>query len=227
MNNAQRKWLLSVADEYETKQQLHEAFKEQYPDCAISYSTLTRELRKESWSETARSGVEKRGRPVDEGLSASIKALLSKEPKLNARQIAERLHRPVSSVKYHLTHVLDYRFMKTRWIPHTLTDRQRDARVQDARALLDTLEDAEKNNFNFFVTGDESWFFYESPNKGLWMPSGSRASQSQKSTHYAQKNNDNRFGGIYGPLVVETLPLCMTWTADGFIESILSKIVDS
>lgn len=227
MDNAQREWILSVADEYDTKQELYEAFKEQYPDSPTSYATLTRELRKKSWSESARTGTEKRGRPVDEGLSCSIQALLAAEPKLSARQIAERLHRPVSTIKYQLRHVLGYQFMKTRWIPHTLTDKQRDARVRDSRALLKTLEDAEKNNLHFFVTGDESWFFYESPNNGLWMPPDSRAPQAQKRSHYAPKTMITVFWNIDGALVVEALPAAMTWTADYFVESILSKIVES
>ena len=159
MNDEMREFLATAREFYETVQDLHDALLDAFPESNVSYSTVTRELRKGSWSENARHGREKRGRPVDHEFSALIRELLEKEPNLSLRQIGERLGRPASSVSYHLTHVLGFKFKKTRWIPHELTDKQREARVNGAKALLDTIDSAKRNNFHFFVTGDESWFF--------------------------------------------------------------------
>ena len=146
---------------------------------------------------------------------------------MSARQIAQRLNRPDSSVRYPLTEVLGYRFLKTRWVPHALTAAQCQKRVEDAKALLTTLETAKRRNFNFFVTGDESWFFYQSPVTGLWLPSSHPRPEAQKPSHYAPKTMITVFWNVHGPVVIEALPPGGTWTADYFNNVIIEKLAQS
>ena len=46
------------------------------------------------------------------------------------------------------------------WIPHTLLESDRVTRIELSKKLLIKIQVAKKNNFIFFVTSNESWFYY-------------------------------------------------------------------
>ena len=83
---------------------------------------------------------------------------------------------------------------------------------------------AENTKFRHFVTGDESWFFYASPNSGLWLRPPDPAPEAQKSTHYAPKTMVTIFWNPTGALLVTALPVNETWDADYFIQHVLVKL---
>jgi hypothetical protein len=45
-----------------------------------------------------------------------------------------------------------------RWVPHSLSDAQKIARVEAAKSMLRILQESETNDFDGIATGDESWF---------------------------------------------------------------------
>ena len=100
-------------------------------------------------------------------------------------------------------------------------------RVKDSAALLATLEKASKNSFRFLVTGDETWFFYTSPNNGLWLPPDAEAPTAQRDSHYAPKTMVTVFWGIKGAEIVMALPAGRRWDGDYFCDTIVSEIVRS
>ena len=123
--------------------ELHAHLVEIFGDDAPGYSTLTDHLRKPSWKGRPATEPKKRGPPIDEGLAEAIRDLLSKEPKLSANQVAERLGRAPSTIKSYLHNVLHFEFKKTRWVPHFLTNDQLENRRTQSIALLSILKEQE------------------------------------------------------------------------------------
>ena len=66
---------------------------------------------------------------------------------------------PKSTVHRILTNELNYVPVHLRWVPHFLNFEQKVARVELSKSLLRTLQKAQHQNFSFFFTGDESWFY--------------------------------------------------------------------
>ena len=212
---------------FPTDKALYEHLIEQFPTEHIAYATLTRHLRRELWSEEAREGRKKFGPERDKQLAADIQTLLAAEPKLSANQIASRLGRAPSTVRWYLHNVLGLSFKKTRWVPHILTEKQRYDRVAASRELLSVLDEASRDDFKFLVTGDESWFFYETPTCGLWLPEDSRSPEGQKATHHAPKTMIVVFWNLHGPLVIEAVPCGESATGEYFRDTIIAKICAS
>lgn len=100
-------------------------------------------------------------------------------------------------------------------------------RVEQSRALLLVIKKAERTHFQFFATGDESWFFYRSPTRGLWVPPDEPAPTAPKPSHYAPKTMVTIFWNPSGALHVCALPEGVTWTAQYFIEHVLIPLMNT
>lgn len=150
MNDEIREFIAENHQLFKSVKELHAILQEEFPSNNISYSTVTREIRKFSWSEKALSSSSKPGPEPDQGLMEDILTQLESEPGLSANQLAARLRRAPSTVRFYLRRVLGFEFKKTRWTPHTLTAEEQLVRVESSRALLDTLERAKRDNFRFF-----------------------------------------------------------------------------
>jgi histone-lysine N-methyltransferase SETMAR len=85
------------------------------------------------------------------------------------------------------------------WIPHGLTDRWREIRIENCRELPSMLEGSEKGKVRNLVTGDKSWFTV----------------QFQHSAELAvsQDNVPQKLGGQAGP---QSLSFTVMGAVDGF-----------
>jgi hypothetical protein len=63
-----------------------------------------------------------------------------------------------STVKKILQRELGMRKSSRLWVPHSLSDAQKVARVEAAKEMLSILQKSETNDFDGFATNDESWF---------------------------------------------------------------------
>ena len=208
-----------------TLRSLHAAIQARWPDVSVGYSTVTQMFRKPHWSPKARDHKEKPGPRRDEGLTERIIAALEKTPTLSARQLALHLGEPPSTVKSYLHDVLGFEFKRTRWVPHLLSPSQKKSRIQLSQSLLKEVEDAEKHSFRFFCTGDESWFFYETPLKGLWLPPDEEPPEGQKATHFAPKTMVTIFWNPDGIVLIRALPAGEKWSGEYFINNILKPMM--
>ena len=205
---------------------LHAHLVEIFGADAPGYSTLTEHLRKPIWNEREATQPKKRGRPIDESFAQRISDLLSTEPNLSANQVAERLGRPASTVKLYLHNVLHYQFKKTRWVPHFLTDEQLENRRAQSIELLRILQEQEKTDYRFLLTGDESWFFYYSPATGCWVHESEAAPEAERRSHYTEKTMIVIFWNLHGPAVVEAVPNGRSATGEYFRDEIMAKVCE-
>lgn len=220
-------YALSQRDRFEEAKDLYDHVITVFGPGSIGYSTLTEHLRQHVWAGREATRPQKRGPKLDNQLEVKIRRLLEADPKLSANEIAAQLGRSPSTVKRYLHEVLQFEFKKTRWVPHFLTDTQKNQRKELSSELIDVLDSASTHNFRFLVTGDESWFFYRSPNNGLWMPKDAPRPESQRPSHYGDKTMIVIFWNLDGPLIVEAVPEGRSADAYWFRDNILAEICKS
>jgi hypothetical protein len=111
------------------------------------------------------------GNPPIDLLDIRISALLDEQPFHSVYSIVETLCISHSTFLSHLRELLGLKNFHLRWIPHKLTTSLREIRIEACRELLSILKAHDKNKFQRFVTGDESWFileFHHSAKTSLW-----------------------------------------------------------
>lgn len=144
----------------------------------------------QDWFTRFRSGDEslddqpRSGRPtaVDDD---RILQLLHDDPRLSAPRIAEQLGVSSHTITDHL-HSLGKVYKVNQWVPHDLTDFDRQRRCDAATSLLsfrrtnDWLESV--------VTGDEKWcLFYNERRRRSWVAAGSSAQPQPKTNLHPRK----------------------------------------
>jgi histone-lysine N-methyltransferase SETMAR len=101
-------------------------------------------------------------------LVAEIDRVITQDPYLSLRKIAEEVNSNKDTVRSILIKSLGMTKIHCKWIPHYLTDAQKLTRVLLAKDMLKTLTTESNNHFRNLITGDESWFLYNYPDKSYW-----------------------------------------------------------
>jgi hypothetical protein len=70
------------------------------------------------------------------------------------------LHKDIGLVKCHLG-----------WITHTFSAGQKSERVSYSRQLLAIVEQQQSMDFEYVITSDESWFYFDNPLDAAWAAS--------------------------------------------------------
>jgi hypothetical protein len=105
------------------------------------YSTVTswlREAQLDLFSETAVDFTE--DAEVDK-IDEAILSALEIQPFGSVRDIAELAHLVCSTIHWHLTSSLGFLVRHLRWIPHVLTEQQKQIRVSNSERLLTILHE--------------------------------------------------------------------------------------
>jgi hypothetical protein len=68
----------------------------------------------------------------------------------------------------HLHLSIGFKSFHLPWVPHLLTEHLRQKRKDDARAVLPLLHAAKRDGWHHLVTGDESWFFFDTSPRRMW-----------------------------------------------------------
>jgi hypothetical protein len=108
------------------------------------------------------------GRPPLYDVNAKILAISNKSPFESARSIDERLRVSHAIMVNYLYLSIDFKSFHLRWVPHLLTEDLRQKRKDDARAMLPLLYAAQRDDWHHFVTGHESWFFFDISPRRMW-----------------------------------------------------------
>jgi hypothetical protein len=128
---------------------------------AVSLATVRRWCRGFKDGNFSLDGEFRSGRPQND-IGKGISQFLSKQPFLSACVLAKRLAISPDTIKEILRHDLGMRQFRRGWVPHDLTAREKAIRVVDALMLLEALRNDQSQNFSHSMTGDESWFYYNS-----------------------------------------------------------------
>jgi hypothetical protein len=105
--------------------------------------------------------------PLDDR-DATILAILDKSRFESICSRSERLHVGHVTVLEHLYVSIGFKSFHLRWMLHLLTDDLRQNWKQHARAMLPFLHTAQRDGLHHLMTGDESWFFFNTSLRRMW-----------------------------------------------------------
>ena len=151
------------------------------------------------------------GRPSEVDLDAML-SLVEADPKATTRSLAATLHCSNAAINNHL-HSIGKVLKMGSWVPHTLTQRDLDARSEACTHLL-----SRKRRFDWLdhvVTGDEKWCLYIThTRKRQWLDAAEEAQPEPKPDLHPRKVMLSVWWDVLGIVHWELLPPNTTITAD-------------
>ena len=128
-----------------------------------------------------------------------LKALVEEDPKMTCRELSTLLNRSVCTIHEHLKLVGKVN-KRGRWVPHRLTDKNKQDRVRIATDLLNRYREGSLKLDNI-VTCDEKWVLYENPvRQNQWVDRGALPSGTPKANLHPRK-----------------IMLCVWWSTEGIV----------
>jgi hypothetical protein len=111
-----------------------------------------------------------------------------------------------------------------RWVPHTLSDRQKETRVETSNELLQILNDLEADSFHGIPTGDDPWFHYLSESSDMFAKSPGDIIPRTRKEIAVKKTRFIVFSINKKLMIAEYLPEGQKYDQDYFILDILPEV---
>lgn len=165
------------------------------------------------------------GKPPLDYLDANILKVLTDYPFSSVRSIAEVLKEPRSTIYEHLTESLGLKNYSLKWVPHELTCVMKQKRKDEATNLLNVLMTESFNDFDFIVTGDESWFYLDYSPRTLWTISNENIPERVEKTIGAKKYMITVMWSKSRFYVIELLDECQSFNSEYFMNHILKLLL--
>lgn len=90
-----------------------------------------------------------------------VKEMVCEDPHLSSRDLAEQLSSDHSTILRILRENLQLRWVCSVWVPHNLTDEQRQVRVNCATQLRRVLLGMKEERYNLYAVQDETWVSWD------------------------------------------------------------------
>ena len=191
---------------------------------SYSYGAITQAIRALSFTSSQSDKGKNKENFVHQQRIENIRKTLENFPFFSIREIARETNIPKTTVYRILRQELGYVLKHLKWIPHFLNPSQKVSRVQLSQSLLKVLQEASQSNYQFFMTGDESWFYLTTNHETQWLPLSEKPSKKIKTTIGVKKYMLTIFWNTFGFPLVKILPEGMTFNDDYFITEILEPI---
>lgn len=205
---------------------IHRKLCKYFPYEKISYSTITDWIRKINRGEDIFERKTGSGRISDLQIDQRILNALNEMPFHSIRTLSNQLKIPKTTVFNHMRS-MGFIIKHLRFVPHTLNDSQKVQRVNYSKHLLDIIKQARHQSWAFFLTGDESWFYFINDFEQQWLQPNEKPSTKPKTIISTPKRMLTVFWSPLGFRIVEMLPKGQRFNSEYFISSILQKIVDT
>ena len=95
---------------------------------------------------------------------ATVKTLIEEDARYTVQEIEELSGIHSSSVLKMLREQLRLRNICAHWVPHLLTDEQKQSRVRLASQVTEKFDKCDPQRLEEIVTGDETWIYHFQPN---------------------------------------------------------------
>ena len=157
--------------------------------------------------------------------------MVDEDPHITIREISERTELALGTAERILRDDLDLRKVTAKWVPHLLTESQKQRRVECSKQLLKMFGPDGPKRLCDVVTGDETWInVYGIPNKRsnqMWLGAGDARPVVLRPDFQSRKRLFTIFFSSNGQLVVDTLPENTTLNSTYYVENCLHKLVQS
>lgn len=177
-----REVIFHLTTQGKSAKQIHQELIETYGQDAPHYSTVTRWVNEHRRGRRDVTNRPSTGRPPEAILPSKIDAarrIVASDPKISCYALAPMLILSRATTKIILEQHLGLKKLLARWVPHSLTQAQRDARREWGQYFLDNYAGQWTRFKNRYVTMDETWVFFGSPptreSCAEWRPAGSAA----------------------------------------------------
>lgn len=154
-----------------------------------------------------------------------IEKSLKDNPDFSVREIAADIKLPPSTVYFILTTRMNYKSMLLQKVPHELTSEQKIKRVECSQALLEHMEIIKKSGYRYFSTGDESFFFWDTRKKRIWLPTDEKPPQFPTAKFFATKTMITIFWSPCGIQVLKALEPGQSFNSTYFKDHILNELL--
>ena len=173
------------------------------------------------------------GRPVSvltEKNVATVKKLIEGDARYTVQEIEELSGIHSSSVLKILRERLGLRKVCVRWMPHLLTDKQKQSRVRLASQVIENYDKCDPRCLEEIVTGDETWIYHFQPDSKaknkVWV-----SSEGDRPVIARRCKTSNRmlyaiFFDSKGPVLQIPVPKGSSVTGKFYRESVLTQLVD-
>lgn len=104
---------------------IHKRLIDLYGNDALSLSTVSRTIRKLSWTANHPKAKPEAGKPPDMNNIQLIQNIINENPMISCHQISRDTEIPYSTVHYTLVHHLKYKCRRLHWIPHSLSEQKK------------------------------------------------------------------------------------------------------
>ena len=163
------------------------------------------------------------GRPktsVTKANIAAVKIVVEQDARLSVKDIASCTGVSEGSVQIILKKRLNLRKVCARWVPHLLTEEQKNQRLKCARELLKTYKGCNSRVISNLLTGNETWVHMFEPQRRAdkKRPSIAKRTISSKKMLYAIFFNSS------GPVVQVPWPSGHAVTGRFYKNSVLTKV---
>ena len=172
------------------------------------------------------------GRPVSvltEKNVATVKTLIEEDARYNVQEIEELSGIYSSSVLKILRERLRLRKICARWVPHLLTDEQKQSGVRLASQVIEKYDKCDPRRLEEIVTGDETLIYYFQPDSKakntVWV-----SSEGDRPVIARRCKTSNRmlyaiFFDSKGPVLQIPVPKGSSVTEKFYRESVLTQLV--
>ena len=210
-----------------TAAEIHQKLVVAEGDQALSLRTIhcwieAFELGKQSVKDEARSG-----RPHEAVTPATIgkvEDFVSEDRHITTRKLSEEVGISDERIIYILCNELGLRKLCKKWVPHGLTNENKQKRVECSRQLLQVLEGGFKN----IITREETWiYFYTVANKQankVWLGHEENRLQIARTAQNSQKCMFCIFFSIEGIVAKIVIPKGTTVTGNLYANKILPEV---
>ena len=173
------------------------------------------------------------GRPVSvltEKNVATVKTLIEEDARYGVQEIEELSGIYLSSFFKILGERLGLRKICTRWVPHSLTDEQKQSPVRLASQVIEKYDKCDPCRLEEIVTGDETWSYHFQPDSKaknkVWV-----SSEGDRPVIAGRCKTSNRmlyaiFFDSKGPVLHIPVPKGSSVTGKFYRESVLTQLVD-
>ena len=137
-----------------------------FPGSSPSYATVFRWFKEFKREKTNFKDDHRSGRPstaVTEKNVENLRKIIKDDRHVTYQQIQQSLEISAGSVKKILKDDLGVRKVCSRWVPHQLTDHQRQARIKWCQEMLKKYNQGQSRRLYEVLTGDESWIYQFDP----------------------------------------------------------------
>lgn len=216
-----------------TYDQSHQNLVAAFGDNSPSLSTISYWFREFKRGRCTLEDEPRPGRPAVAVCAENIIAtekLIKENRNITHRDIQEELGIGSSAVDIILHKHLGVRKLASRWIPHLLTEEQKQARVDWCRFMLEKFDGGSSKQVFNIVTGDESWIYNYDPEtkqqSTVWVFEKEEMPTKVIRGKSANKKMIAAFFRCSGPVAVIPLEDRKTVTADWYTEVCLPQVFE-